>query len=359
MTRWERRSAALAFGSALSVVLAEALLRSSFLPWPLALANYMASCYEADSPRAILYTDPRLRLRIERPTWDAACGFNRRTWRHHSDRLGARGEGDSDRADVVLLGDSMVYGQGVEETDTAAHALAGVLGKRVANLGTSGGSPVEYVWQAMNLVPEMRPKVAVVFLYRNDFGEILDERSAAELRTFVESGAGPEANVIPATHRFEGAPARGSWLARAASSSFVFRAVRFCWLTRNGALRAPNRRRHAVDLGLGTQYVHASMKRIRDFLAESGAKLVVAYMPADAVPNSGGERMGRRMRRVSAEVAMELGVPYFDPTGSVTLADGRPDPAAFLAGDWHLSPEGNLRIARALADFITRERLFE
>ncbi len=101
------------------------------------------------------------------------------------------------------------------------------------------------------------------------------------------------------------------------------------------------------------------MKVMKTTLDATGSRLVMAYMPADSQPASGAERAGKSMRRVAAAVTAELGVPYFDPTNALTLADGRPDPDAYLQGDWHLSATGHRRLAETLAAFLRRQRMLE
>jgi hypothetical protein len=100
-------------------------------------------------------------------------------------------------------------------------------------------------------------------------------------------------------------------------------------------------------------------REMKKALASSGSSLIVAYMPTDGLRGSGAERTGKLMHRVTADLAREVDVPYFDPTEALSLPDGRPDPAAFLEGDWHLSPIGNRRLADALADFISGRRMLD
>src|SRR5215467_7764816 len=44
-------------------------------------------------------------------------------WHHKTDAMGFRNPADRTQASIVLLGDSMVYGHGVEETSTIRHHL--------------------------------------------------------------------------------------------------------------------------------------------------------------------------------------------------------------------------------------------
>src|SRR5207245_5469937 len=59
-------------------------------------------------------------------------------WHHQTDALGFRNASLHIPADVVLLGDSLVYGQGVDFEDTLGNRLEERSGLRVVNLGLQG-----------------------------------------------------------------------------------------------------------------------------------------------------------------------------------------------------------------------------
>src|SRR5262249_49134847 len=159
---------AVALGLIAATSMVEIALRIPALPWPSELFNYVTSCYEMDSPAPIWYFDPRIALRWPKPHVETRCGTSRLFWNHRTDQLGIRNPEDWHAVDVALLGVSMVYGHGLDETETSAHHLRTRLGKRVANLGRVAGSPVDYLLQVQNVVPLLHARVVVVFLYRND-----------------------------------------------------------------------------------------------------------------------------------------------------------------------------------------------
>ncbi len=100
---------------------------------------------------AIAVTDPLLGRRPN-PHY---AGHDRRGWRN----LKAL-----DRADVVALGDSQTYGEGVKPDEAWPQQLGGIIGRPVYQMAFGGYSPTH----ALRLMPEvmkLQPKVVVVAVY--------------------------------------------------------------------------------------------------------------------------------------------------------------------------------------------------
>lgn len=91
---------------------------------------------------------------------------------HHTDGHGFRNAWPwPDKAEIVALGDSVTFGQGVEDQQAWPAILARALPKsRVINLGLIGAGPQEYlrVYETFGL--KLRPKLLLVGIFlRNDF----------------------------------------------------------------------------------------------------------------------------------------------------------------------------------------------
>ena len=89
------------------------------------------------------------------------------------DFRGFRNPGAHDRADVVLLGDSMTYGQEVSPDETWGHVLATETGAAVYNMAISGWGP----GQAAFVLPDalaLKPKTVLYgFYFGNDLVDVL------------------------------------------------------------------------------------------------------------------------------------------------------------------------------------------
>ena len=100
-------------------------------------------------------------------------------------RCGPPAEGE-----ILVVGDSQVFGLGVEENETAAAQLADVTGRPVVNAGVPTYGPPEYARAARRApVPRRRPRTVV---YVVNFANDLFEAHAARTPSATRSGtAGP------------------------------------------------------------------------------------------------------------------------------------------------------------------------
>lgn len=358
---WRQKLVAASLGTAVTIAMLELVLRLPNERMPLVLSNYLGSCYEDDVATPIWDIDPRLDLRWPRPHVDTVCELNHHRWHHRSDQLGFRNPVDQRHVDVAILGDSMVYGHGVEEPDTAASVLRGRLGLRVANLGVVAASPVDYLAYVNHVVPRLSPRVVVIFLYRNDLSDVNRARTRADMERFVVEGRGRESLVLPPAYFRDASRFREPTSApvRFASHSRVFRFLRFHYLVHvvhaPMDFRRPFRARQ--DDVLAARYTRALLGAADDALRRQGCRLVLAHMPSGTARGTRPDARAEFLRERGRAFAEELGVPFFDPESAFRGADDRPDSSLFLGRDFHLSVRGHRRLAHALAAFLRREGL--
>lgn len=86
------------------------------------------------------------------------------------DQMGFRNEGPwPSQADVVVIGDSLVFGYGVDVDHAWPQLLAGLSGRNVLNLGLIGASPEQYLRIYETFGRALKPKLVVVGFFPNDF----------------------------------------------------------------------------------------------------------------------------------------------------------------------------------------------
>lgn len=121
-----------------------------------------------------------------RPACRHQTYWNGHWWRHEANEAGYRGP-VVDKADAVFLGDSMIYGHGVE-TDETVSSQYGLLNQcRTANLGRQGACLVEAMVLFHRLGKPMQPGKVFLCTHPNDLDESLLLYSADELQRFVAS----------------------------------------------------------------------------------------------------------------------------------------------------------------------------
>ncbi|MGH7898814.1 MAG: hypothetical protein ACREQQ_12740 [Candidatus Binatia bacterium] len=167
------------------LVLIELGLRTFTPALPLALANYVASGYHAE-PSGIYRFRPDMKMLMMRPNYRRSMYFNGYQWIHDTDSMGFRNPVDRYEADVLLLGDSMIYGHGVEERSTVRHHLEKLLRKPVANLGVQGAG-IHQEYQILNRFGmRLKPRYVFVFFLVNDINDILFSLTDQEIQRFLD-----------------------------------------------------------------------------------------------------------------------------------------------------------------------------
>ncbi|MGE0784050.1 MAG: SGNH/GDSL hydrolase family protein [Sandaracinaceae bacterium] len=193
--RWIGRLVRVAIGLCLGLTAAEAGLRSSPRALPAGASNILYSCYDPTDPEHVIFVDHGwLSTRTMVPHARTTCAFNGYVWEHRGDAYGFRNPETWPRADVVLFGDSMMYGHGVEERETTAHVLRDELAMTVANLAFTGATASGYLEHLRNFGIPLHPKIAIVVIYANDLVDLEERRREVEM--FLRRGVGLGATRI-------------------------------------------------------------------------------------------------------------------------------------------------------------------
>jgi len=136
------------------------------------------------------------------------------------DMLGYRNREVPDRADVVVLGDSMTYGVGAPRDSTWPDQFAALLRKTVYNMGLGGYGPLEYLYLAEHDAARMQPRLLLVGFYIGN--DLIDAYNAVRhypyLRSWREPGSadadGTEYQRISQTEPKKHFAALRDWLSK-------------------------------------------------------------------------------------------------------------------------------------------------
>lgn len=182
----KRRFAALALSSLLALGLLELALRVAPQFPGGRLANAAWTRY-GRFPGGIYAREPRSRVYFMWPRQRVENYWNGYRWRHSTDRLGFRNpEGASH--DVLLLGDSLIYGHGVEEEETVAHFLRAEHGVGAYNMGRQGACFYDEYVYLRTFAAELAPRKIVLFVFLNDFDDLEVYRTSDEIARLPETG---------------------------------------------------------------------------------------------------------------------------------------------------------------------------
>lgn len=337
-------------GLGLALVLLEAYLRYWPETLPPALGSHVATAYHT-GPSGIYRYDADMAMNVMRPHYEREMFFNGYRWHHRTDSLGFRNPEDRPSAFVALLGDSMVYGHGLEEPATVRHQLEAILGRPVANWGIQGGS-IHHEYQLLKrFAPLVRPRYALVFFLGNDVDDLTGYLDADAMRTFlripVDDHLTPYAAPAPPPRRY-------------LEELYVVRAFEFLW---GSIMAAGQARAETADdawegrppfrdnprLGLAMRVHLRALSKIQDLAAKGGFVFVHVFVYTGYLPDeptyeeilaSYGRRHGIRVLSLRPAFARAM----------ATRSD------LFLPGDGHYAPAGARLAAEVVARYIEADR---
>jgi len=239
-----------------------------------------------------------------------------------SNRRGFRDDRELDEPDdrprVLVLGDSFVFGEGVEAPERFTNDLEDLLGYRVDSAGMTGWGP-DLMLRALETVEaQADPDVVLVCLYTHDFRRVHP----------LYAGIGFE---IP---RYELRDGRLVTVPYPAPS--FWQKLRILWAV------SPVRR--SWDSGMWDLH-RAILDRFRALADERGFRLGLVFLPGRADTDADRER-----REWLAEYSGEHRVAFLDLTEPVLE---RPRDELFIAGgNPHWNPAGHARVAAVLGPWV-------
>ncbi len=364
----------LVVGLVVALLLGDAALRLGLIPLPDDLNTHLFECYNPDDPSSkATFPVPRLGTDLPKAGFDCGCAWGGYRWRHRTDAYGGRNPETWETPDVVLLGDSIVYGHGVEESDTFAHRLRDLLHRTVVNQAYMGQCPVQYLAIMRNLVLPRRPRVVVMVMFQNDLTDVYSYRSVEEMDRFIATGEASEARTMLADEVFASDRGPRGW--RAWTWGWLrhrwliprvlgFYARRWSATHRFSVPEEPDAPANVEPEGTGPDpsevraiaYTRRATALMAQWASDAGTTLVLAYIPGLAPFTHHRDHV---ISRATREIAEQLDLPFIDLTPALSARDGVPVPGIQLPRDGHLTPLGHERVARALADFLTARHLLD
>lgn len=222
------------------------------------------------------------------------------------------------RPRVVVLGDSMVFGMGVEEDERVTEALERLEpGWRVDNLGMVGFGP-DLMLRALEAVRfEPAPRAAVVAIFSHDLYRVVPEAVGVGFPL-------PRYALIDGRLTTVPYPARPAW-----ERLYLTQTVRYLRARYTGATFPLNA---------------ALLDRFRALAVERRIALGVVFVPGPR------ERADDRRRRAwLAGWARTHDTPFLDLTDAIADGGGA---ALYLPNDSHWNPDGHRASAARLRPFV-------
>lgn len=137
-------------------------------------------------PDGIYYKDPSMKMQFMKPNFVTENYWNGYRWHHETDDLGFRNPRTRSQADILLVGDSYIYGHGVNIDETVGMSLERRISYSVINLGTHGYSAFQEAYLVAEYVPKFKPRYVFYFFYDNDISELYKFLTDQEMRDFIQ-----------------------------------------------------------------------------------------------------------------------------------------------------------------------------
>jgi hypothetical protein len=312
--------------------------------------------------RGGIYELDRHRGPVLRPGVRRTMYWNGHWWHHETGASGWRGP-DVAHADAVFLGDSMIYGHGVEEQQTASARFAARTGTTAVNLGQQGTCQIQSFLTLSRHAARLRPRLVFASLHPTDLEEAPRLYDDGELRRFAEA---PDDAAYEPVVRPGFQPRPPGWDLRSVWTRFIALPLRCAGLAgtlthwnRPGAQAEEQYARDpfvpaAVEIdalppalapdapeatSLPWRAERRAVREMKRLCDRTGARLVVFDL---GYP--------RQFSQAVEALAREIGVTYSD-AGRQVLARCQAGERVYLVDDGHWSPAGNDAIAEQLARY--------
>ncbi|MCG8553833.1 MAG: hypothetical protein MJD61_00875 [Proteobacteria bacterium] len=336
-----------------ALVALEISLRAVATWLPMNIANTLLGRYNDWAPGGIFFYDETPGLSFMRPNHETTTFCSGYFWRHQTDEWGFRNRPGVAK-EILLLGDSMIYGHGVDLEHTAAEILRTEYGHPVYNMSRTADCLYQHYMLLRMFAERWKPKQAVLFVLVNDPQDVYVYRPGPALLTR------PELTHYDYKGPFERMQARGKDPPRQfyqwSMLSFTRRLYvgwQQGWGVPTAELfpQAEDQSRRitpywvfAVEqpgiFGPVTGYFRAVVTHLARFLGDRGVELRMVWLDTrDAAP--GLDRVHDMVGAMVAQICEENGLVC-----DSTLSEFSNCQDCYLAGDGHYTPKGNRRLAR-------------
>mgnify|MGYP001575396658 CR=1 FL=1 len=129
--------------------------------------------------------DPIIDMKFMKPNFETTMYWDGYRWKHKTDKYGFRNPIDRDKADIIMLGDSLIYGHGVDQDYTVGYFLEKMTNLTVSNLGRTADATYQEVYLLNQYGIKFKPKYVLLFFYANDIFDIENSLSKNKMMEFV------------------------------------------------------------------------------------------------------------------------------------------------------------------------------
>jgi lysophospholipase L1-like esterase len=324
-----------------------------------AFGNAVASGYNT-SLTGIYRRNPELKMNLMRPNYEREMFYNGYKWRHKTDFMGFRNPTNRETGEIVLLGDSMIYGHGVDETSTVRHHLENIINRPVINLGIQGNCIHQEYQVLKTFGVQLKPRYVFLFFLVNDISDLViyftDEEFVRFMGIPVENHTTPYYRIKPPRNKY----LRFKFYIR---SLYVYRAydllknymrefkLNKLWTFKLGEANASDNSWQSLPFFQDkSRYIHAmrfhlkTLLKIQDVANRNNFKFINVFIYT-------GHYEEHIYENILEDYCKSHGINFLSLRDSF-VSELKNEKTLFLKGDGHFSDEGATLAAKIVVDYI-------
>lgn len=270
--------------------------------------------------------DAESRMNFMKPNYNTIMYYNGYEWEHKTDSIGFRNPAYRDKADIVLLGDSFIYGHGVNQNQTLAHYLE-QKNYIVMNLARQGDSAFQEAYLLNKYGLSFKPKYVFYFYYLNDIDDLFHFLSKEEMKEFIRT---PIENISFKDRKISD---EREVVSPYNKRSFIIIALKFVFFNKKYTDKFYN-------YSLGENYTKHAIIQMNHVSNTNNIEFVIVPLVM-----MGGKRFHNDKLKILREFAFKHNISFIDTT---VMNDSR----YYLANDGHFNEEGHKKIANIIEQFL-------
>lgn len=280
----------------------------------------------------IYYFDAETNMTFLKPNFTTTNYYNGYIWEHKTDSKGFRNIEEREHADIILLGDSLVYGHGVEINQTIGYFIETFGGSTTTNLARQGDTSYQQMYLLNQYGVEYNPIYVIYFFAENDISDLYVHNinresfllASKEQMTFLTKAPGmwqkdKEESSVKKVFGF-------------LKKSYILRGIKMILQTKNA-----EQRKMLQNEEEGWLYTEKAIKLMKNITEENNATFIM--MPLTPSNQDMFKRLGAFAEREHI---------HFVNTSSINVQNT----TLFLSGDGHFSEEGAHAVARLAVNYL-------
>lgn len=313
------------------------------------LGNYVFSRYGL-GPGDLYFRVPGLDAWMMWPNFETRAYYNGWFWNHRTDDRGFRNPPDRE-SDVLLLGDSLIYGHGAEQEDLVSEVLHDRFGWETYNLGQQGDGLYQSYAKLRLFQEELAPRFIIHFAFANDVGDLEVVRSTEEIESLPELTRDDWGELRETIAEVGQAGGRSGWLSGQPVVRFPGGVLQEITERRQRAARSDAEGPFAALLdaerrAAAQRYYDLVLTDMAARAGDAGAELIIVNLDVTAGLDPDVRRNFRELVEHAARVS---GAHYYDTGGVISSCLD-----CILENDGHLNAKGHMVLAE-LVDGWLRE----